>query len=231
MIGANRNESPKPIAVVELFTSQGCSSCPAADKLLSKAIKEANQEGQNVLALSFHVDYWNHLGWSDPFSDRAYTRRQNEYARSLHLQSLYTPQVVVNGTKEMVGSNETALKNALATSLKKVPEAGFESLVAKKTNEGTLTIKYKLSGAYQGTKVNFAVISPTETTTIKRGENRGRTLRSENVVRQFISILPKQSGEVQVSAPDGVRSDYLLYAFVQRVSDHQIIGAARAKLQ
>lgn len=230
VLGIKETDVPKPIVVVELFTSQGCSSCPAADKLLSKTINEATKKGQNVFALSFHVDYWNHLGWADPYSDKAYTRRQNEYARSFHMQSLYTPQVVVNGTNELVGSNEKALNDALAKAFQQVPQAGFETLTAHLENGNALKIKYKLKGEYQGCKVNFAIVSPTETTIIKRGENGGRTLRSDNVVRQFVTIVPKQAGEVQVPTTGKVAADQFLVAYIQKVSDHRVIGAAEARL-
>src|SRR6187402_1594915 len=89
-------------AVVELYTSEGCSSCPPADELVSKIQKESN--GQPVYILAFHVDYWNRLGWKDVFGDAAYSKRQNDYAQYLKLPSVYTPQIVVNGKKEFVGS-------------------------------------------------------------------------------------------------------------------------------
>lgn len=87
-----QNNDSYSVTVVELFTSQGCSSCPSADKLLSELSKK-----ENVLALSFHVSYWNYLGWKDPYSNEQYTERQRDYARVLHLRSIYTPQMIVNG--------------------------------------------------------------------------------------------------------------------------------------
>ena len=98
------------VVVLELFTSQGCSSCPPADRLLGKY---ANDE--NVIALSFHVDYWNRLGWKDPFSSAAYSRRQKDYAGLFKLNGVYTPQLVANGEKEMVGSNATKISNTIRT--------------------------------------------------------------------------------------------------------------------
>ena len=98
-----KNLSP---SVVELFTSEGCSSCPSAEKLVAVA---QNEFGDNTIVLSYHVDYWDRLGWKDSFSKRAYSDRQRQYAEHLNLQSVYTPQAIVNGKTEFVGSNKTAL--------------------------------------------------------------------------------------------------------------------------
>lgn len=91
-VQAHKPEPNKPIAVVELFTSQGCSSCPPADRLLTEVSKQAMASGQAVYALSFHVDYWDRLGWRDPYSDARYTTRQQQYARRFKLETTYTPQ-------------------------------------------------------------------------------------------------------------------------------------------
>jgi hypothetical protein len=107
-----KNTSP---SVVELFTSEGCSSCPSADKLVAVAQKEFNE---NTIVLSYHVNYWDRLGWKDPFSKAAYTDRQRQYAEHLHLESVYTPQAIVNGKTAFVGSNKTALWTTLLFKLK-----------------------------------------------------------------------------------------------------------------
>src|ERR1700709_1958776 len=102
-------------AVVELFTSEGCSSCPAADDVVAKVQNENNDKPVYILA--YHVDYWNRLGWKDVFSDAAYSKRQNQYAAWLNLESIYTPQVVVNGNKEFVGSQESTLRSVIKDDL------------------------------------------------------------------------------------------------------------------
>ncbi|MEL7087271.1 MAG: DUF1223 domain-containing protein, partial [Planctomycetota bacterium] len=94
-----------PFAVVELFTSEGCSSCPPAEAVLNRLDRDARQGHQRIFTLAFHVDYWNRLGWTDPFSDRAYSDRQRDYAVTLRERSIYTPQMVVNGTTGFVGSH------------------------------------------------------------------------------------------------------------------------------
>src|ERR1700739_857201 len=104
------NTTDKGFAVVELFTSEGCSSCPPADQLVAR-IQQEDQD-QPVYILAFHVDYWDRQGWKDGFSDSRYTQRQRRYATWLNLESIYTPQIVVNGRKEFVGSQEGTLRSA-----------------------------------------------------------------------------------------------------------------------
>src|SRR5436305_2977651 len=111
MHGAPPKLGPSPV-VVELFTSQGCSSCPPADALIHSIANDPAMRGR-VIPLAFHVDYWDSLGWRDPFSSAEWTQRQARYARTMHLNSAYTPQAVVNGTREFIGSNKSVLKAAL----------------------------------------------------------------------------------------------------------------------
>src|SRR5438105_829629 len=111
MHGAPPKLGPAPV-VVELFTSQGCSSCPPADALIHGIANDPAMRGR-VIPLAFHVDYWDSLGWRDPFSSAEWTQRQARYARTMRLSSAYTPQAVVNGTREFVGSNRSALSAAL----------------------------------------------------------------------------------------------------------------------
>lgn len=125
-----KSPSPfEPVAVIELFTSQGCSSCPPADVLLSKTITDAKENGKKIFAISFHVDYWNRLGWTDPFSDKKYSDRQSAYADQLNPGQVYTPQMVVNGEKEFVGSDQKALNDALQHSLNTNATAAFVKLL------------------------------------------------------------------------------------------------------
>ena len=95
----------KNIVIMEMFTSEGCSSCPAAEKTAELLDEDATKRGTTLIILDFHVDYWDYLGWKDPFANPFYTQRQQTYSRKLHLESIYTPQSIVNGTKECVGSD------------------------------------------------------------------------------------------------------------------------------
>jgi hypothetical protein len=113
--------SQKPFALVELFTSEGCSSCPPADELLSSVKNNALKNGQNIITLSYHVDYWNKLGWKDPYSKHQYTVRQENYSRVIPGKEMYTPQAIVNGEYAFVGSNKTAMKENIEKGLRKNP--------------------------------------------------------------------------------------------------------------
>lgn len=224
-------QSFQPIAVIELFTSQGCSSCPAADKLLTQTISEAKKDGRKIFALSFHVDYWNRLGWADPFSAKEYSQRQGAYVTQLKLSSVYTPQMVVNGSKEFVGSDEHDLKDALNKSLNAMPVAAFKVLSASVQNNTAPKVKFLLDGMYAGCNINFALVSLSETTAIKRGENGGLTLTNENVVRQFISIPAIAEGEINFKAsPVPAGNNMAIIAYIQQTNTLKIIGAAKAEI-
>lgn len=127
-------------AVVELFTSEGCSSCPPADEAVADIQKEYPD---NVYVLGFHVDYWDYLGWKDEFSKAAFTKRQQDYASHFSLSSIYTPQVIVNGEKEFVGSNYNKLKTAVETAITRLPEATINLKTTAEKN--TIIVNYTLS--------------------------------------------------------------------------------------
>ena len=219
----------EPVAVVELFTSQGCSSCPPADKLLAQTIKNAN--GKKIFALSFHVDYWNRLGWADPFSSAAFSKRQNDYVSSLNINGAYTPQIVVNGRREFVGSDRNSLSKALGEELNTKSLVDFSTLSAVISGDKSIKITYSLSGKFADCKINAALISKTETTVIKRGENGGATLTSENVVKQFVSEKARNSGEVSfVPTPATSKENLAVIVYVQQ-NDAKIIGAAMAVIE
>lgn len=219
----------EPVAVIELFTSQGCSSCPPADKLLSKTI--ANAKEKKIFALSFHVDYWNRLGWTDPFSDKKYSERQANYVSAMNLNSAYTPQMVVNGSYEFTGSDENSLTKALNQSLNTKAIVGFKTLNAIAETDKTIRVKYALDGSFVGSTIYFALITLSETTAIKNGENEGRTLKNEHVVRQFISAKSNATGEINFTFSSTLKKDNLaIVAYVQRNNDFKIIGAATTNI-
>ncbi len=218
----------EPVAVIELFTSQGCSSCPSADKLLAQTINDAEKKGTKIFALSFHVDYWNRLGWKDPFSTRAFSERQSEYASKFRLSGPYTPQMVVNGNYEFVGSDNRSLDRALMSALNQNTQVSFSKLKTEWETGEQLKVKYEIDGNYKGSVINFALVSTTETTVIKRGENGGRTLRNENVVREWMSTNAASSGEIKFPAlPAALAKENLrLIAYVQNRDSYAVTGAA-----
>ena len=175
------------LAVVELFTSEGCSSCPPADEAV-RVVAAQHQSG--VFILSFHVDYWDRLGWKDPFSSAQYTSRQQDYAKAFRLSSIYTPQVIVNGSEEFVGSDAGRLQQAIHKSL----DAGASqplSVDIKIENNNQVSIKYKLEAS--GTSyLNLALVQLHATTQVKAGEHNGLTLNHVNIVRDFVQVVEPQ---------------------------------------
>ena len=217
----------EPIAVVELFTSQGCSSCPSADNLFAKT-KAANKNS-NLFLLAYHVDYWNRLGWKDPFSSKDFSDRQQEYAAALNINGVYTPQVVVNGKAEFVGSNETDLQKNITNALKENTKAKFIDLnVVEKTTD-VLKIKYKLEGETEKSKMVFLLISDKETTEIKKGENEGLTLTNENIVTQINSekINTNKDGVITIAINKNNTKGQTVVALIQENETYKIIGAAK----
>ena len=219
---------PPGVAVLELFTSQGCSSCPPAEKALADLSRDAGREGRPIFALAFHVDYWNRLGWVDTFSDAAYSRRQEQYARAFGLDNLYTPQMVVNGTKQFVGSDRQAAERAIADALATRPAVAVTVDVRKAGRNG-YSVRAIASGAGARDVVNIAIVERGLSTDVKAGENGGRRLEEPSVVRWFKTVPAAEAGDVAVPALPGVRADHAsVIVYAQRPDNGPILGAAAA---
>jgi len=215
-------------AVVELFTSEGCSSCPSADALVATVQKE--NKDQPVYILAFHVDYWDRLGWKDAFSDAAYSDRQRAYASWLRLSSIYTPQVVVNGRKEFVGSDAGQLRQAISNGLKETTKARV-SLSGLELSGGQLNFQAHAEGAGQGVGLLVAVVERQAVTKVKAGENGGKTLSHVQIVRSFVTLRPdgKGNGSGHLEWPAGVDvKDGEVIALLQDQGNGQIVAATRA---
>jgi hypothetical protein len=167
--------------VVELFTSQGCSSCPPADEYLGELAGRSD-----VIPLAYHVDYWNYIGWNDPYASKQMTARQKDYARTLSQRYVYTPEMVVNGASHEVGSDRGGVE-ALIAAAKKAQSAGPPIAVAL---DATETVSVKIGGAPQAGKavVWLVKFDREHTTPVARGENEGRTLTDYQVVRTMTEI-------------------------------------------
>ena len=219
------------VAVVELFTSEGCSSCPRADDVLAELARSGDAR---IYPLAFHVDYWDGLGWADRFASPENTARQRRYARALGAQGLYTPQMVVGGLEEFVGSDGERAKAAVAHALAHPPAVRL-SLHAHWTGPDAVTVDYEALGAPPRSEVTVAVVERAASTAVRRGENAGRVLSHADVVLGFVSRpmgSPADSVTAHVSVPpDG---DLEVTAFVQRADPTggmPILGAARAPLK
>ena len=171
--------------VVELFTSQGCSSCPPADRLISELAKTHGQ----VIPLAFHVDYWDNAFWRDPFSSHQWTERQQMYVQSFKLNGAYTPQVVVNGSRQLVGSNATAM-NAAIEEAKSSGSISFEA-----TRNGAMIDATIRTDVPSSSDLFLVVFENGLTTSIAGGENSGRKATDDAIVRKLWRVKP---GKVSV---------------------------------
>jgi len=217
----------KGFAVVELFTSEGCSSCPPADEVVAKIQKESANEPIYILA--FHVDYWNRLGWKDVFSSADYSRRQNQYASWLKTGEIYTPQIVVNGKTAFVGSEEGTLRNVIKAGLQK--DAVAEIMLGDiKVDGNKVSLNYQTKGSIANTDLLVSVVQKSAQTKVERGENAGHTLSHVQIVRLLQSFtLKSDSGAESLALPKGVDAKGSeLIAFLQNTSTGAIIGATKA---
>ncbi len=225
----NKNDdSNKGFAVIELFTSEGCSSCPPADAVAAKLSEEYKD---NVYILGFHVDYWDRLGWKDMFSNAAYSKRQYRYGQIFHLNSVYTPQVVVNGKTEFVGSNESRLRNTIIQELKNPPVTNIE--IAAKSNNKTINVSYKVDKA-PNTVLNIALVQLHAQSSVKRGENEGTVLHHVNVVRDFKTINTDKNaeGNIDIVLPEGLSAkDCKVIGYLQKNDNWQVIAAMETTIQ
>jgi len=223
-----KEEEPGGFALLELFTSQGCSSCPPADKLLASYAKKNDK---NIIALSFHVDYWNRLGWKDPFSNAAFSRRQRDYAMLTSKGSVYTPQLIINGEREMIGSDEDKVAKAVLNVLKHEPPVKI--LINKLHIEGNqISINYSLNPINKNTTLQAALVQNEVVTNILRGENRGVKLTNYNIVREFKStpINTSSSSVIFDLSPDINKEDLSIVLFVQDDASGKITGAVKQNI-
>jgi len=219
--------SGKGFAVVELFTSEGCSSCPPADELLAKLEKES--AGKDLFVLAYHVDYFDRLGWKDTFGSPEYSKRQTQYGQWLGLPQIYTPQVIVNGTSEFIGSEEGSIRNAISTQLGTKATAALK-LQWHQTGQN-FKVHYQTSGTTKGSNLLIAVIQKAATTRVARGENEGRTLSHVQIVRklQTEKLSADGMGEVSVSLPkDYNEKDWEIIGLLQNQKSGQLMAATKA---
>jgi hypothetical protein len=207
-------------AVVELFTSEGCSSCPAAEKAVAALF---SQKLEHIYILSFHVDYWNRLGWTDPFSQVMFSERQKSYATAFSLQSIYTPQIVVNGKSEFVGSNVSKLQMAVEKALSGEAPSDLKITTTKSGN--AVTVSYTLSKPHAEC-LNVALVQPEAFSHVKGGENGGKTLHHVNVVSVFRTIEVTGNGYLTLEIPPTLSNLPLqVIAFSQSKENYNILGA------
>ena len=224
---SKQSGQPEGFAVVELFTSEGCSSCPPADTLLASIAKDYPDD---VYVLGFHVDYWDNAQWRDVYSNPAYSSRQRTYAAQFRLNSVYTPQVIVNGSVEMVGSDAKKLRNTILLFLQKKPSASLK--LAAKSAGRNLAITYQVESR-DSNLLNFALVQLHASSAVRGGENTGRLLHHVNVVSVFqtIRIAADGSGSTQLRIPDKLLpAACRLIAYLQDPHSLQIVAATSLSL-
>ena len=230
-------QSDRVPVLVELFTSEGCSSCPAADDLLRRLIDEQPIPGVEIIGLSEHVDYWNQLGWRDPFSSSRFTGRQELYSVHFDGNGMYTPQAIVDGRFQMIGSDGPKLRDAILAAAKHPKAAITVSARAASTKAAAVVVDVRDVPAGQGgdLDVMVAIIENGLAIDVKRGENASRRLHHDAVVRflERAGTLRRDvtSGtfrsEVKLPA-DWSRPKLKVVVFLQHRGSSRIVGAAVA---
>jgi hypothetical protein len=219
--------------LAELFTSEGCSSCPPADRLLAELDRTQPVSGAHIIILSEHVDYWNDLGWADPYSSPLFTERQREYASRLDSQGVYTPQLVVDGRASLVGSDRTGAARAIAAAAhgKKIQVR----LIGVVRDRGNVTITVELpNGAPSNAAVYLALAGENDESNVARGENAGHRLTHVAVVRQLTKVgtakptMPFSASHTFALKTTGER--VRLIAIVQDSRSLSVLGAAEEQL-
>jgi hypothetical protein len=234
-LAAERHVAPAghtPV-IVELFTSEGCSSCPPADALLAHLQRDQPVASADVLALEEHVDYWDGLGWHDRFSSGDITARQSGYARRFQLDSNYTPQMVIDGTTQFVGNDSSQALQAI-TRAARTPKLAL-SIQALMLDRDRITGELTLPPSTPaGTDLYAALVQPMASTQVLHGENGGHTLNHVSVVRSLQRMpLPHDSAPAKFSlaVPQGLAStDLRVVVFLQRPGQGPILGAATSTL-
>ena len=228
-----RADTPVPV-VVELFTSEGCSSCPPADALLSQYAKSSPVPGAEVIALGEHVDYWNHGGWADPFSSAQFSARQSDYSHAFHLDTVYTPQMIVDGRAQFDGGSDDAARAAIARAARE-PKA---QVSVRQTASGQISVHVShlpVSAQSDPAEVYLAVTEDGLSSSVGGGENAGRHLSHSAVVRELVSlgrVNESFAASPLVALRPGWRRGHLhAVVFAQERTSRRIVGASEISLQ
>jgi hypothetical protein len=218
--------------VIELFTSEGCSSCPPADALLVELSRKNPTNGAQLILLGEHVDYWNYIGWTDRFSSAAFSDRQNNYAKQLHLATVYTPQMVIDGHLQLVG-------NGAAEVYRDISKAAAEPKPAQVSLQWEAQQKLHVAvqtPAAERPKILLAITEDGLSTAVGAGENGGRTLQHAAVVRQLRELGTAANGQFETTLDVAVHPDWnpaklKVVVLVQQPGSGKILGAASLDYQ
>jgi hypothetical protein len=219
-------------AVIELFTSEGCNTCPPAEKIFNSISADAIKNHKNIFCLEYHVDYWNKLGWKDPYSSFQFTNRQQNYTSALGERELYTPMMFVNGETHFVGSDNAKANAAIDKSLK-TPGTISLSIKIDSLARDTAFVSFVSSSTDKNYFLRFAFTESNLVSKITKGENAGKTLSHENVVRIFFTVDMKEKiGTAKIPLKNfKPNSSCELIAFIQHKQSFKILAAARSEIK
>jgi hypothetical protein len=223
---------PRRPVLLELFTSEGCSDCPPADRVLDTFYRTQPVAGADLIVLSEHVDYWDRLGWRDPFSSPIFTQRQQEYVKQMHLDSAYTPELVVDGQSDVVGSDE---RQAQAAIVRAESHTKFPIHLTAQRQGADAKIEVGVSAAARGMDVFVALAEDHAQSQVLRGENSGHTLRYVAVVTNLLfagktDVQGTFTKEVSLPLKEGGNGGWRVVAFLQEPGSKHIVGAAQTHL-
>ena len=237
-VSPGQDSTRSSAVLVELFTSEGCSSCPPADKLLIDLDQNSITNGVTLITLSEHVDYWNRFGWKDPFSSAQYSQRQEEYSRALKFEDVYTPQMIVDGRNAFVGSQRKTALEAIAKAAG-APKANVQ-LAVESTTGGAASVLVKIDSipeVSRGDKADviLAVAESGLQSKVSRGENAGREITHTAVARKLVKIGTIDGSSFTAQPNIKVdqtwkRSATKVVVFLQERTSRRVLGAAAIKL-
>ncbi len=225
LLGSQMPGAAQNPVVVELFTSEGCSSCPPADAVLVELSRQPVTKGAEVILLGEHVDYWNYIGWTDRFSSKQFSERQGEYAKALNA-SVYTPQMVIDGHEQFVGNDLSEVRSRIAAAAKQPKPT---QVVLTWEGDGRLQVSVHSPQATKA-EVLLAITEDGLSTQVGKGENDGKTLHHAAVVRQLSQIGETASGNFQKTVDVPRKSDWnatqlKVAVLVQDSASKKILGA------
>lgn len=219
IVSCTKAQETKSFAVIELYTSEGCSSCPAAEELMPELKK---QYGNKLHVFEYHVDYWNRLGWNDVYSKKEFSERQRDYTRIFKSNTVFTPQAIINGQVSAVGSDRIALEEAI-DSLLKIEQPNTHISLKATLHEEVVKVKFKTNLEAQE-HLQLALVLRETATQVKAGENIGRVLHHNDVVIELKTIFYEE-GEVLFTLPSALwAKNCYIAAYIQRSDNMHVEG-------